>query len=68
MAGPREASVSVPRIHRRELGIAVGREVRRVKRVVIEREREGQCDGGDTIITMVADVRRAGHDTASYLV
>ena len=32
-----------------------------------KRVREGQRDGGDRIIPVIADVRRARHDAAAYL-
>ena len=38
-----------------------------LKRLVVERVREGQCDRGYHIIPVIAGVRRAWHDAAAYL-
>ena len=38
-----------------------------VEGLVVQRVRERQCHGGYLIIPVVADVRRAWHDTAAYL-
>src|SRR5205823_15053442 len=50
-----------------ELGIAVGRQVDGVEGLVVHRVTEGERDGGYQVIRMVADVRRAWHDTAPNL-
>ena len=39
-----------------------------VKGLVVQGVREGQRDGGDLIVPMIADVGRAWHDAAAYLI
>jgi hypothetical protein len=67
VGGQRQALVAERRIRGRELRIAVGRQIDRVEGLVVQRVREGQRDGGYLIISVIADIRRAWHDTASYL-
>ena len=67
MAGPRQATVGEGRIGGCELRIAVGRQIDRVEGLVVQRVREGQRDGGDRVIPVIADVGRAWHDAAGYL-
>src|SRR5207302_6093307 len=64
---PRQATVSEGSIQGGELGIAVRRQVYRVKRLVVQSVREGQCHGGYLIVPVIADVYRAWHDAAPYL-
>ena len=66
MATPRQAPATGRR-GRGKLRIAVGRQVNARKSRAIQRVREWQRDGGYQIIRVISDVRRAGHDTASYL-
>ena len=65
---PRQALVGEGRIRGRELRIAVGRQIDAGEALVVQGEREGQRDGGDRIIPVIADVRRAWHDAAAYLI
>src|SRR4029450_4165344 len=67
MGQPGQTLVGEGSIQSGELGIAVRRQVHRVKRLVIQGVREGQCHGGYCIVPVIADVRRAWHDTAAYL-
>jgi hypothetical protein len=67
MGQPGQALVGEGSIQSGELGIAVRRQVHRVKRLIIQGVREGQCHGGYLIVPVIADVRRARHDTAAYL-
>jgi hypothetical protein len=65
---PRQALVGEGRVGRRELGIAVGRQIDRGEALVVQGEREGQRDRGYRIIPVIADVSRAWHDAAAYLI
>ena len=67
MGGPWQALVGEGRVHGCELRITVGRQIDRVESLVIQRVREGQRDGGDLIIPVIADVGRARHDAAADL-
>ena len=67
MGGPWQALVGKGRIGCRELRIAVGRQVNAGEALVVQREREGQRNGGHRIIPVIADVGRAWHDAAAYL-
>ena len=68
MGGPRQALVGEGRIARRELRIAVGRQIDRGEALVVQGVREWQGDGGDRIVPVIADVGRAWHDAAAYLI
>jgi hypothetical protein len=65
---PRQALVGEGRIRRRELGIAVGRQIDRGEALVVQRIREWQRHGGYCIVPVIADVGRAWHDATSYLI
>ena len=65
---PRQALVGKGRIGSRELRIAVGRQINAGEALVVQGEREGQRNGGDRIIPVIADVGRAWHDAAAYLI
>src|SRR4029077_6299612 len=67
VGGPWQALVGEGRIGGRELRIAVGRQIDRGEGLIVQRVREGQRDGGDRIIPVIADVGRAWHDAAPYL-
>src|SRR5947208_10046637 len=64
---PRQANVGEGAIRGRELSVTVGRQIHRVKRLVIQTVRERQCHGGGAVVAMVADVRVARDDTGLYL-
>jgi len=68
MGEPRQANVSKVGSHGRELGIAIGRQIDRSEALVEQRVREWQRNGGDGIIPVIADVGRAWHDAAAYLI
>ena len=68
MGKPRQANVGKGAIRGRELGIAVGRQINAGETLVVQGEREGQRNGGDRIIPVIADVGRAWHDAAAYLI
>ena len=59
MAGPGQANIGKGRVGRRELGIAVGRQINGGEALVIQGEREGQRNGGYRIIPVIADVHTA---------
>ena len=67
MRGPWQALIGEGRIGGHELGIAVGRQINRSECLVVQGIREGQRDGDDCIIPMIAGVRGARHDTAADL-
>src|ERR1700746_3858938 len=67
MGQPGQTRVGEGSIQSGELGIAVRRQIHRVKRLVIQGVREGQCHGGYLIVPMIADVYRAWHDAAPDL-
>ena len=67
VGGPGQANIRKGGISGRELRIAVGRQIDRVEGLVVQRAREGQRDGGDRVIPVIADVGRAWHDAAGYL-
>jgi hypothetical protein len=67
VGGPWQALVSEGRIGGCELRIAVGRQIDAGEGLVVQTVREWQRDGGDRIIPVIADVRRAWHDGAPYL-
>jgi hypothetical protein len=64
---PRQATISERRIGRHELRIAVGRQIDARESRAVQAIGEGQCDGGDGIIAVIADVRGARHDAAPDL-
>ena len=68
MGGPWQALVGEGRISGRELRVTVGRQIDRSEGLVVQGEWEGERDGGDLIIPVVADVRGAWHDAAAYLI
>ena len=67
MGGPWQALIGERRISGRELGIAIGRKVDRGEGLVVQGEREGQRDGGDRIIPVIAYIHGARHDRTSDL-
>jgi len=67
VGGQRQALGEEDRIGGRELRITVGRQIDRAEGLVVQRVREGQRDGGDRVIPVIADVGGAWHDAASYL-
>ena len=67
MVGPRQAAVSKGRICGCELSIAVGRQVNAGEGLVVQGEREGQRDGGDRIIPVIAYIHGARHDRTGDL-
>jgi hypothetical protein len=66
MATPRQAPATGSRV-RGKLRIAAGRQVNADENPAIQRVWEWQRDGGYQLNRVISDVRRAGHDTASYL-
>ena len=64
---PRQALVGKGRIGSCELGIAIGRQINAGEALVVQGKREGQRNGGDRIVPVIADVGRAWHDAAAYL-
>ena len=67
VGGPREALVGKFRIGRHELRIPVGRQIDAGESRAVQAIREGQRDGSDRIIPVIANVRGAWHDAAPYL-
>jgi hypothetical protein len=65
---PRQALVGEGRIRGCELRIAVGRQIDRSEALVVQGVWEWQGHGGDRIIPVIADVGRAWHDAAAYLI
>jgi hypothetical protein len=65
---PRQALVGEGRVGGHKLRIAVGRQLDRGEALVVQRVRERQRDGGDRIVPVIADVGRAWHDAAAYLI
>ena len=68
MGEPRQALVGKGRIRCCKLSIAVGRQIDRSEALVVQRVREWQRHGGYRIIPVIADVSRAWHDAAAYLI
>lgn len=68
VGGPWQADVREGRIGCRELRIAVGRQVYAGEALVVQGEWEWQRHGGHRIISVIADVGRAWHDAAAYLI
>ncbi len=66
VAEPRQANVGPGVIRCRKLRIAVGRQIDRVERAVVQSVREWQRNGGDRIIPVIADVGFPSHATALY--
>ena len=67
MGSPRQAGVSKGGIRSQELGITVGRQIDAGVSRAVQDVREGQRDGGDRIIPVIADIYRAWHDAAPDL-
>ena len=67
MAGPRQTTVSKGRVHGRELGIAVGRQIDAGESLVVQVKSEWKGDGHYLIIPVIPDVRGARHDAAANL-
>ena len=67
MGQPGQTLVGEGSIQSGELGIAIRRQVHRVKRLVIQAVREGQCHGDYLIAPVIAGVRRAWHDAVADL-
>jgi hypothetical protein len=65
---PRQALVGEGRIGGHKLGIAIGRQFDRSEALVVQRVREWQRHGSYRIISVIADVGRAWHDAAAYLI
>ena len=65
--GPWQAGVGEGRIGGCELRVAVGRQIDRAEGLIVQRVREGQRDGGDRIIPVIADVGSPWHDAGRYL-
>ena len=68
MGEPRQALVGEGGIGCRELRIAIGRQIDAGETLVVQSEREGQRNGGDRIVSVIADVGRARHDAAADLI
>jgi hypothetical protein len=68
VSGPRQALVSKGRIGCGELRIAIGRQIDAGETLVVQGEREGQCNGGYRIISVITDVSRAWDDAAPNLI
>jgi len=68
VGSPRQATVSKGRISGYELSVAVGRQIDRGEALIVQGVREWQGDGGYCIIPVIADVGRAWHDAATYLI
>src|SRR5207244_13026597 len=51
---PRQANVGEGAIRGRELSVTVGRQIHRVKRLVIQGVGEGQCHGGGAVVGRIA--------------
>ena len=66
VAEPRQANVSPGVIRCRKLRIAVGRQIDRVERLVVQGVREWQRNGGDRIVSVIADVGFPWHATVLY--
>jgi hypothetical protein len=67
VGSPGQAGVSKGGIRSHELGITVGRQIDAGESRAVQAIREGQRDGGDRIVPVIADVRRAWYDTAPDL-
>src|SRR4030095_9779806 len=67
VSGPRQADVGEGRIGRRELGVAVGRQINAREALIVQRVREWQGNGGHRVISVIADVGCTRHDTAANL-
>jgi len=65
MTGPWQTFVGKGGIGTGKLRIAVRRQVNRVKGLIIQRVRKGQCHGSYFIIPVIAYVRRAWHNAAT---
>jgi hypothetical protein len=67
VVAPGQALVGEGRIERHELSIAVGRQIDAREALVVQREWEGQRDGGNGVVTVIADVGGAWHNRSSDL-
>jgi len=67
VSGPRQTLVGEGRIGSCELRIAVRRQINAREGLIVQTVREGQRDGGHRVISVIADIGRAGHDTAADL-
>jgi len=67
MTRPRQALVGEGRIGGHKLSIAVGREVDRSEGLTVQGERERKRDGGDRVISVIANVGCARHNRTSAL-
>ena len=65
---PRQALVGKGRVSGRELRVAIGRQIDAGETLVVQGERERQRNGGHRIVPVIADVGRAWHDAAAYLI
>ena len=68
MGGPWQTLVGEGGIGGRELRIAVGRQIDAGETLVVQGVREGQRNGDDCIVPVIADVGGAWHDAAAYLI
>ena len=68
MGEPWQALVGEGRIGGCELRVAIGRQIHAGETLVVQGEREGQRNGGHRIVPVIADVGRAWHDAAAYLI
>jgi hypothetical protein len=64
---PRQALVGKGRVSGRELRVAIGRQINAGETLVVQGKREGQRNGGEPIILVIADVGRAWHDATAFL-
>jgi len=64
---PGQASVAKAGIGSSKLCIAIGRQIDGVKGLVVQGEREGERNGDDCIIPVIAGVHRPRHDRTSDL-
>jgi hypothetical protein len=67
VCGPRQTLVSECSVRSHELGVTIGREIDRAETLAVQSEREGQRDGSDLIISVIADVRCARDNASAYL-
>jgi hypothetical protein len=65
---PRQALVGKGRVGGRELRVAIRRHIDAGETLIVQGEGEGQRNGGHRIVAVIADVGRAWHDAAAYLI